>query len=143
MDSVFRDNNGRYLIIPTKIQDEPFVPVNYYAPNEEGAQLPVLSRINKIIQNLETEEDTTTIWGGDFNLLFDVQLDADGGSPNSSKTPHANYSELCQKTTNAKYIGYFFLTNTALPRDAKPRSSKEGLTIFFNFLKPARSCECS
>ena len=55
--------------------------VNHYAPNEEGAQIPVLSKINEIIQNLETEEDTTTIWGGDFNLFFDVQLDADGGSP--------------------------------------------------------------
>ena len=41
----------------------------------------MLSKINKIIQNLETEEDTTTVWGGDFNLFFDVQLDADGGSP--------------------------------------------------------------
>ena len=40
-----------------------------------------MSKINEIIQNLETEEDMTTIWGGDFNLFFDVQLDADGGSP--------------------------------------------------------------
>ena len=61
IDSVFRDNDRRYLIIQTKIQDEPFIPVNYYAPNEEGAQIPVLSKINEIIQNLETEEDTTTI----------------------------------------------------------------------------------
>ena len=41
----------------------------------------MLSKINEIIQNLETDEDTTAIWGGDFNLFFDVQLDADGGSP--------------------------------------------------------------
>ena len=77
IDFGFRDNDGRYLIIQTKTQDEPFILVNYYAPNEEGAQIPVLSKINEIIQNLETEEDTTTIWGGDFNLFFDVQLDAD------------------------------------------------------------------
>ena len=69
IDSVFHDNDGRYLIIQTRIQDEPFILVNYYAPNEEGTQIPVLSKINEIIQNLETEEDTTTIWGGDFNLL--------------------------------------------------------------------------
>ena len=81
IDSVFRDNDGRYLIIQTKIQDEPFILVKYYAPNEEGGQIPVLSTINEIIQNLETEEDTTTIWEGDFNLFFDVQLDADRGSP--------------------------------------------------------------
>ena len=41
----------------------------------------MLSKINEIIQNLETEENTTAIWCGDFNLFFDVQLDADGGSP--------------------------------------------------------------
>ena len=81
IDSVFCDNDGRYLIIQVKIQDETFILVNYYAPNEEGAQIPVLSKINEIIQNLETEEDTTIIWGGDFNLFFDVQLDAAGGSP--------------------------------------------------------------
>ena len=81
IDSVFRDNDRRYLIIQVKIQDKPFILVNYYAPNEEGTQIPVLSKINEIIQNLKTEEDTTIIWGGDFNIFFDVQLDADGGSP--------------------------------------------------------------
>ena len=81
IDFVFRDNDGRYLIIQVKIQDEPFILVNYYAPNEEGAQIPVLSKINEIIQNLETEEDKAIIWGGDFNLFFDVQLYADGDSP--------------------------------------------------------------
>ena len=74
IDSVFRDNDGRYLIIQTKIKDEPFILVDYYAPNEEGAQIPVLSKINEIIQSLETEEDTTTIWGGDFNLFLMFNL---------------------------------------------------------------------
>ena len=41
----------------------------------------MLFKINEIIQNLKTKEDTTTIWGSNFNLFFDVQLDADGGSP--------------------------------------------------------------
>ena len=74
IDSVFRDSEGRYLIIQVKIQDEPFILVNYYAPNKEGEQIPVLSKINEIIQNLETEEDTTIIWGGDFNLFLMFSL---------------------------------------------------------------------
>ena len=41
----------------------------------------MLSKISEIIQNLETGEDTTTIWCGNFNLSFDVQLHADKGSP--------------------------------------------------------------
>ena len=68
IDSVFRDNDGQYLIIQVKIQDEPFILVNYDAPDEEGAQIPVLSKINQIIQNLETENDTTILWGG--NLIY-------------------------------------------------------------------------
>ena len=55
--------------------------INYYAPNVEGAQITVLSEINDIINNLVLEEDTTILWGGDFNSFFDVKLDADGGSP--------------------------------------------------------------
>ena len=55
--------------------------INYYAPNVEGAQITVLSEINDIINNLVSEEDTTILWGGDFNSFFDVKFDADGGSP--------------------------------------------------------------
>ena len=55
--------------------------INYYAPNVEGAQITVLSEINDITNNLVLEEDTTILWGGDFNSFFDVKLDADGGSP--------------------------------------------------------------
>ena len=50
IDSVFRDNDGRYPIIQTKIQDEPFILVNYYAPYEEGVQIPVLSKIMKLFK---------------------------------------------------------------------------------------------
>ena len=55
--------------------------INYYAPNVEGAQITVLSEINDIINNLVLEEDTTILWGGDFNSFFDIKFDSDGGSP--------------------------------------------------------------
>ena len=61
IDSVFRENDGLFHFIQPKMQNEPFIPAIYYAPNEEGAQTRVLSRSNDIIQNLETREDTTTI----------------------------------------------------------------------------------
>ena len=37
--------------------------------------------MNKIINQLELDPDTATVWGGDFNLIFDTNLDAYGDKP--------------------------------------------------------------
>ena len=55
--------------------------VNYYAPNVEADQLKVLDEITYIFDKIEISENTTFIWGSDFNLFFDTNLDIDGGSP--------------------------------------------------------------
>ena len=54
--------------------------INYYAPNEEKDQLKVLDDLNHILYNIDITEDTVLVWGGDFNHIFDIRLDADGGS---------------------------------------------------------------
>ena len=41
----------------------------------------VLDEITHIFDKIEISENTTFIWGGDFNLFFDINLDAYGGSP--------------------------------------------------------------
>ena len=81
MKSIFRDKNGRYLILKATIQNKPILLVNYYAPNDEGSQIKTLSVMNEIINQLEVDPDTAVVWGGDFNLIFDINLDADGGKP--------------------------------------------------------------
>ena len=55
--------------------------INYYTPNEEKDQLKVLDDLNHILDNIHISEDTVLVWGGDFNLIFDIGLDADGGFP--------------------------------------------------------------
>ena len=61
IETVYRDNDGRYLIIQTRIRMNHLILVNcYYKPKEEGAQISLLSKIKKIIQNLETEEGETS-----------------------------------------------------------------------------------
>ena len=37
--------------------------------------------ITHIFDKINISENTTFIWGGDFHLFFDINLDADGGSP--------------------------------------------------------------
>ena len=55
--------------------------INYYAPNQEVEQLKVIDRLTYILDQLDIAEDTTFIWDGDFNVIFDIDLDADGRFP--------------------------------------------------------------
>ena len=55
--------------------------VNYYAPNYETEQVKLFEDLTGIFDLLNISENTKFIWGGDFNLTFDINLDADGGSP--------------------------------------------------------------
>ena len=81
MESIFRDKNRTYLILKAIIQNKPILLVNYYAPNDEALELNTLSVMNEIINQLELDSDTAIVWGGDSNLIFDSNLDADGDKP--------------------------------------------------------------
>ena len=63
------------------IDNNPVILVNYYAPNVEFQQLKLLDELNHIFNSFEIAENTMFIWGGDFNMIFDTTLDADGGFP--------------------------------------------------------------
>ena len=73
--------NGGYLIPKAIIQNKPIVLVNYYAPNDEGFRINTLSVVNEIINQLELNPDIAIVWGGNFNLIFDTNLYADGSKP--------------------------------------------------------------
>ena len=72
-------DNGRYIVLDALVDHNPVILVNYYAPNIETDQMKVLDEITHIFDKIEISENTTFIWGG-FNLVFDVNLDADTGS---------------------------------------------------------------
>ena len=75
------NDNGRYVILKVEIQSSPFTLINYYAPNEEGQQVLILTEIRDILQKIELEKAAQLIWGGNFNCFFDCKLDADRGNP--------------------------------------------------------------
>ena len=77
----FTDQNGRYIVLQVDIQENPYVLINYYAPNLETQQVSVLDELTKVLSNLELKENTNLILGGDFNLILNLKLDADGGNP--------------------------------------------------------------
>ena len=74
------DRGGRFIVLNTLFEDSPVVLINYHAPNEEEDHLKVLDDLNHILDNIDISEDTVLVWGGNFNLTFDIRLDADGGS---------------------------------------------------------------
>ena len=71
------NDNGRCVILKVEIQSSPIILINYYAPNEEGQQVQILTEISDILEKIELEEDSQLIWGGDFNSFFDCKQDAD------------------------------------------------------------------
>ena len=77
----FTDQNDRYIVLQVDIQENPYVLINYYAPNLETQQVSVLDELIKALSNLELKENTNLILGGDFNLILNLKLDADGGNP--------------------------------------------------------------
>ena len=53
--------------------------------------------MNEIINQLELDPDTALVWGGDFNLIFDTNLDADGGKPQLKLNSLSKLSGITEK----------------------------------------------
>ena len=78
------DNNGRYIVLNLLIDGSPVTLVNYYAPNYEADQVKLLNDLTHVFDQLEITANTRFLWGSDFNTIFDISLDADGGLLNST-----------------------------------------------------------
>ena len=62
-------------------QGNNFLLINSYAPNDEKSQVSFLLEICEEIKNLDCPIDTSFIRGGDFNFVFDADLEASGDNP--------------------------------------------------------------
>ena len=75
------DEQGRFVILKSLTQSQPFVYVNIYAPNKVKDQCIFFEEIQKQLDELELEENCEVIIGGDFNVILDADLDGTGGKP--------------------------------------------------------------
>ena len=66
------------------IDGSPVILVNYYVPNNEADQVKLLNDLTHVFDELEITGNTRFLWGADFNTIFDISLDADGGLLNST-----------------------------------------------------------
>ena len=80
-----KDTSGRILILETAIGDEKFLLINCYNANTEKDPLDVLNPLMSMLDGHDVDGDCKTILGGDFNLIFDTNLDCSGGNPSLKK----------------------------------------------------------
>lgn len=74
------DTKGRYVIVWSEIQGKHFLLINTYFPNLENEQVDLMNKILERISKIDYPSDTYFIWGGDFNFIFDHELEASGGN---------------------------------------------------------------
>jgi hypothetical protein len=72
---LYSDELGRFIILETVIQDTFILVVNIYAPTRTNEQ----SDFYKMIENeVQLSAGYNNVIGGDFNVIFDTDLDGLG-----------------------------------------------------------------
>ena len=73
-----KNNNGRILILDVEIQGKPYLIINLYADNDQAGQLVTLAKLESLLESFGINDERRIILGGNFNIIFDTHLDADG-----------------------------------------------------------------
>ncbi len=71
-----KDNEGRILCLDIEIDDSRFSLCNVYAPNTDTPEF-----FEEVSTTVDSFENVSKIIAGDFNLVFDIDLDKKGGAP--------------------------------------------------------------
>ena len=88
------DKDGRFIFIEAKVQEYPFLFVNLSAPNKTNEQLTFFEEFRQELDNCSLEEDCNIVIGGDFNAIFNPDLDGNGGIP-KRKESVKNIESIC------------------------------------------------
>ena len=75
------DNNGRYIILDTMVDDSHVILVNIYSPNDLNQQLTIFNDLQHTLQEFAQEN---IIMAGDFNCALHYK-DKKGENPVSKK----------------------------------------------------------
>ena len=75
-----KDDERRFLALVLNIQDSKFICINIYAPNEDNSSSQFFHKTQKKIKSMEIEATDNIIWGGDFNIIFEPELERKGGN---------------------------------------------------------------
>ena len=79
------DNDGRILILDVQIDDTAFLLINLYNVNKEFEELNVLKTLSNFLSHITDLYCKNRIFGGDFNVFFNTNHEAQGGNPTQKK----------------------------------------------------------
>ena len=82
------------MILDVSINDSECILINFYNANTEKEQIDILNNMFVLLEKFDTNRKKQLIMAGDFNLLFDSNLDAQGGNPTIKKKLLAKLFEL-------------------------------------------------
>jgi exonuclease III len=75
----FRDSEGRWVMIMIDIKNVSYCIVNYYGPN-----LDQTTHMEKMLQKINELNTNKVVIGGDFNFVYNVDIDKSGGNRNTN-----------------------------------------------------------
>ena len=73
-------NNGRILILGVQVDGAAFLLINLYNANKECELLNVLTTLCNFLSNITDLHCKNIIFGGDFNIFFDTNYEAECGN---------------------------------------------------------------
>ena len=91
VNKINQDSNGRILIIEVNIDDELLVLINFYNSNTETEQIKTLNDLEFLLSEFSLDSSKQVIFAGDFNLIFDINLETSGGNPSLKKNQFQNF----------------------------------------------------
>ena len=91
-----QDNIGRIQVISFQLEEKAFIIANLYNNNVQSEQVETLKKLSQMIEATNTFEKEIII-GGDFNFIFDKNLDAYGGMPDLKLQSIAEITKIKNK----------------------------------------------
>ena len=84
-----QDESGRILLLDVKVSDIKFLLINLYSAIKESEQLNTLSTLCNLLDDITHLQCKNIIYGGDFNIFFNLAHEARGGYPKMKNKPVA------------------------------------------------------
>ena len=90
------DKEGHILILDfnQSVNHSEYILINLYNAYTEKEQINVFSNMFALLKEFDINPKKQIIMTGDFNLLFDSKLNAQGGNPTMKKKPLATLIEI-------------------------------------------------
>ena len=80
------DKSGQLLIIEVKIENDLWSLINLCNANTGNKQFSTISHLINMLEKIHDINNKSIVFGGDFNLFFEIKLEGQGENPVLKKT---------------------------------------------------------